>query len=160
MAQEKQFSSAQMGKLRVLMMNFINKKVRQYNLSSIHAMYIAVFKKCGSLSQTDATRLLNFDKSHSSRVFRELEEKGIIHRANKEMQLTREFPESAAEKSGTKKITFMLTDYGGKVADEITGIYKEWQKVMFAGIDRADIEVYNKVQNKIVENCMLFLSDK
>jgi len=133
------FSPVQMGKFRVMMGSYINEKIKKYNLSSIHAMYIALFKKQGSLSQKDATQFLQFDKSHSSRVFNELIEKGIIKKA---------------EGEGGKMMTFVLTDYGGKIANDITNLFRNWQQTMYKGVEPEDIKIYNKVQQKIFENCM------
>ena len=132
------FPAADINRSKMLLKNYFNKRAAEFGLSAPHVPYVVLISKSKeSITQQEASKILGYDKANSSRVVAELEAKGII--------------EKVAE---AKRAVIKLTEQGEEVAVKVREAVKNWNKLCFDGINKQDMEAFNRVQKRMFENCM------
>lgn len=144
MFHERDFPSAQTNRFKMMIKSYFDKAAAEIGVAGAHVPYIALISKSkDGITQMETTKILGYDKANSSRVVAELENRQIIEKVNEE-----------------KRTLLKLTPKGEEVAKKIHGITKEWHKISFEGIDKADREVFLRVNRKMFENCMRAIEEK
>lgn len=119
-------------RFKTLMQTYLNENLKDLNISSIHIMYLALLTKVKKLKQSEFTKRLGYNKANSSRVLAELENKCYIKKDDGNF--------------------YVLTAEGSKVSERIIELLKKWKNSLFAGIEKQDLEVFERVMLTVVEN--------
>jgi DNA-binding MarR family transcriptional regulator len=99
---------------------YINKRFKEYNVSSSEFLYLMTLNEKDSLSQDQLSKELYIDKAAVARTLKNLEKKGLIVRT----QDTKNYK--------IKRVS--LSDSGNGLVPKLEEILDEWDSIMKKGV--------------------------
>ena len=113
----------------------INDELNKYDISSVHAIYIALLYEHDGLIPTEMSCLIGIDKANTTRVLNDLLEKKMVYKTD-----------------DIRKYKVYLTDKGKEIALIIEKVMKELQNKSFKNISDDEMITFQNVFLKILEN--------
>lgn len=117
----------------------IQKKVELEKLPSSQAIFIAAINQKVFTSQQQLSEFLGCNKAHTSRTLAKMEENKLI------------------EPLSTRNSPIKLTEKGRKLAEESINIKDCFAKSLINGITKDELQIFEKVLDKILNNARLII---
>ncbi len=132
--------SACLGRVKKLIDRFINERLRDCELSSVHAHYILAMQH-SEKTKSLLTNELGFDKANTSRVVNDLIKLGYVDT----------FPTSKANVD-----CLVLSKKGDLMAEKINTIIDEFKKIVTKGVSQSEIVQFHSTASLIVNNAIRY----
>lgn len=126
-------------KARKKMHNFLEKRIKEYNLTS-NQIDVLIFIKRNKEYNTakDIVEYIGVSKGLVSRSIDDLLKRGYIT--------------ACEDKNDKRKLRLFLTDEGEKIVNIIEGYDREFFEMLTSNITKEEMEVHSSIINKIVTN--------
>jgi DNA-binding MarR family transcriptional regulator len=125
--------------------NFVDVKLKKYNLNKIQAEVLLFLRDNNAANQTKINEFFLFNKANITKIITHLEEYNYVNRVVSE--------------NDRRENGIYLTDKGRDILPSITDVLKGWEHVLIDNIPSVDIEKIRSILAKMVENITAFKED-
>lgn len=122
------------------MRNYINSNLKCTDISNAHIMYLVALSRSDKATMANLSRMLNLDKSNTTRIISELEKYGYVQKENLENM--------------SKNALYFLTEKGQQTAKQAQKILDDFHSEAIAGVSKEEAMIVDRVLNKIYDNIM------
>ena len=125
--------------------NFVDIKLKKYNLNKIQAEVLMFLRDNNAANQTKINEFFLFNKATITKIVTHLEEYNYVNRVVSE--------------NDRRENGIYLTDKGRDILPSITDVLKGWEHILIDNITSVDIEKVRSILAKMVENITAFKED-
>ena len=125
---------------------FLERRLKEYNIGFSEQLIMLYLCKCDIVNQDTIAKHFMLDKGAVAKALNKLEKKEFIVRTDN--------PRNKREK------LISITVKGKSVTGYMSVELEEWHKYLFKGLSKEDIDLFNKIVDKMSENAANIINEK